>query len=508
MGTQRRVGGRCLLPDHHPLVRAVGADGHLRAQRVDLRGLQPLGGELAQLPAGGRLQLGQQVVEGGVAPGVLAEVGAQAGQERLLAHVRDELLEHARALGVRDAVEVDLDGLQVRHLAVDRVGGGELVLPVTPVLADRQERGPRVVEPGGVRVAPVAGPLGERLVQPQVVPPAHGDQVTEPHVRQLVQDRVGALLVLEVGDLRPEDVVRLGVRDAAEVLHRAGVEVRHPELVVLGQRVTHAELLLEEVEALRGDQVQVVGVHVRGHAGPAEVAHVDAVVGAAHLVVRAGAQRGDVGAHPLRDGEVHRLQALTGGLLALHRHVRHDPPVVRDGGVPGVDALQVGLVEAGVYLLRVGGLELAVEVGLAVHRVDGAVQALPAVGVAEVGVDHQHVLGGQAAERQSLLGGPAGQVHRLAVERGRPHRFGGCLDECGRPRLGTAEPDLGHRAERATGGLHRGRQVKADVVPGHLEQAGPLGRLDLGQVAHSRHCSSPSHSSRRAPRRRFSPGRS
>jgi len=33
------------------------------------------------------------------------------------------------------------------------------------------------------------GPLGERLVEPQVVPPRHGDEVAEPHVRQLVQDR-------------------------------------------------------------------------------------------------------------------------------------------------------------------------------------------------------------------------------------------------------------------------------------------------------------------------------
>ena len=213
--------------------------------------------------------------------------------ERSDPHVRDELLDHARALGVRDAVEVDLDRLDVGHLAVDRVGRGELVLPVAPVLAHRQERRPRVGEPGRLGVAPVAGPLGERLVQPQVVPPAHGHQVAEPHVGQLVQDRVGAVLVLVVGDLRAEDVVLLGVDDAAEVLHRAGVEVGHEELVVLGQRVAHAELLVEEVEALLGDQEDVVGVEVARHRGPAEHAEVDAVVrrraprgtGPAHIAV-------------------------------------------------------------------------------------------------------------------------------------------------------------------------------------------------------------------------------
>ncbi len=410
---QRRVRRRRLLPHQHLLVRAVRPDGHLRPQRVDLRGLQPLRGELAQLPTGCGLQLGEQVVEGGVAPGVLAEVGPQPGHERLLTHVRDELLEHARALGVGDAVEVDLHGLHVRHLGVDRVGGGELVLPVAPVLPDGQEGRPRLGEPGRVGVAPVAGPLGERLVQPQVVPPAHGDQVTEPHVGQFVQDRVGPLLVLEVGDLRAEQVVRLGVRHAAEVLHRAGVEVGHPELVVLRQRVAHPELLVEEVEALLGDQEQVVGVQVLRHRRPAERTQVDAVVAVAHLVVRPGAHRRDVGAHPGRLGEVQRLERLTRRLLALHRHVGNRPPVRRHGDVPGVDALQVGLVEAGVHPLRVGRLELAVEVRLTVHRVDRPVQALTAVGVTEVGVDHQDVVAVQPGQGQALLGGPVGEVDGL-----------------------------------------------------------------------------------------------
>src|SRR5207248_8868489 len=62
--------------------------------------------------------------------------------------------------------------------------------------------------------------------------------------------------------------------------------------------------------------------------------------------------------------------------------------------------LEVRLVEAGEHLLRVGRLELAVEVDLLVHRVDRPVQALPARGVGEVGVDHEHVVGGQAGQRQ------------------------------------------------------------------------------------------------------------
>ena len=57
---------------------------------------------------------------------------------------------------------------------------------------------------------------GERLVQPDAVPPAHRDQVAEPHVGQLVGDHVGQ--VLQLGLRRRGRVgqqQRLAVGDAA-----------------------------------------------------------------------------------------------------------------------------------------------------------------------------------------------------------------------------------------------------------------------------------------------------
>jgi hypothetical protein len=75
--------------------------------------------------------------------------------------------------------------------------------------------------------------------------------------------------------------------------------------------------------------------------------------------------------------------------------------------VPGVDALEIRLVEAGEDPLGVGGLELAVEVDLAVDGVDAAVHALPTGGVPEIGVHHQGVVGGQAGQREPALGRPA-----------------------------------------------------------------------------------------------------
>ena len=53
---------------------------------------------------------------------------------------------------------------------------------------------------------------------------------------------------------------------APGVLHRAGVELGDEELVVLAERVPHAEVRVVPVEALPGDLEQLVGVHVRRHA--------------------------------------------------------------------------------------------------------------------------------------------------------------------------------------------------------------------------------------------------
>ena len=123
----------------------------LGPQQRDARLLQPEAGPGGQVAAAGGLELGEEVAQLGVAPRVLGEVGADAGEELVLAHPRHQLLEHARALGVGDAVEVDLDVLQVAHVRDDRVRRGQLVLPVGPVLLHRGERGPGAGPAGGLR---------------------------------------------------------------------------------------------------------------------------------------------------------------------------------------------------------------------------------------------------------------------------------------------------------------------------------------------------------------------
>ncbi len=329
------------------------------------------------------------------------------------------------------------------------MGGGQLVLPVGPGLVQLRERGPGGRPPGRLGLRQRAGPGGERLVQPQIVPPAHGDQVTEPHVRHLVQDRLGARLAGEVGDARPEDV-GLHERHAARVLHRAFLELGHEELVVLAERVLDAERAVEEVEALPGHLEDLVGVEVGGQRLAAEHAERDAVVLVADHVVRAGRDRGDVGGHDRSGREVpaHRLDVADARRWRrrFSRHVRHDLPVRRGGDGQLVGGLHVRLVEACVDPVRVESLQVRVQVDAPVGGVGEPVQPLAAVRVGACGRYPEHVVGGQPGQRDPVAVERV-QADRLVVQGDLVDRGRGQVNKRGRPGRRAGEPDHADRAE-------------------------------------------------------------
>jgi hypothetical protein len=132
-------------------------------------------------------------------------------------------------------------------------------------------------------------------------------------VRHLVQDGLGPTLVRSIRDSAAEHVV-LVVGDAGRVLHCTGVEVRHEELVVLGERVGEAEDIFEEAESTASDVEQLVGIEVLGEGAAAEQTQRDgallALVLAADHVVGTRDDGGDVGRQPRR-----RFESPTGGSL-------------------------------------------------------------------------------------------------------------------------------------------------------------------------------------------------
>ena len=246
-------------------------------------------------------------------------------------------------------------------------------------------------------------------------------------MRHLVQHRLGAPLVRRPGDLAAKDVI-LQERHRARVLHRARVELRHEQLVVLAERVRHAKVLVVEAKTLFGLSEQPLGVHELRQRGPAEKAQRDlTVLVAVHVVparIRSGDQRDQVGAHLRGGGKgVHTVLGAHCGAIGHHL------PVLRRVHRHIECGLEVGLVEAREHPLGVSGFELRVQIHLAVDRVDESVQALAGVRVAAVGVNHDDVVLGQPVQRDTGRLVVAGHVEFATIEGRAADGAGGDVDD-------------------------------------------------------------------------------
>ena len=330
------------------------------------------------------------------------EVLAGGGDEGVPADVRRQLLEHGGALGVGDPVKVLTGGLQIGDVGDDRMRGGVLVLHIGPGFAARGEGGPRAGVLGGLGHGQGAHVVGEGLLEPEVVPPRHGHQIPEPHVRHLVHDRVRPALELGLGGLGLEEVL-LGEGDQSGVLHGAEVVLGHEGLVVLAPEIGHTEELVEEVQARLRDREQGVRVQGRGHGLTAVEAQAHlgctglrvTAPGVLHPVVGAREQGGDVGGQRRGVGEVHSDGAAVGPLALLYhsatglRLVGGQHPVGRSGEMDSELGLEVRLLEVGEDPAGICRLVLGVEVDLTVGRVLEAVHPLAGGGV-ERGAHHGH----------------------------------------------------------------------------------------------------------------------
>ena len=441
--------------------RAVLRGVQVGGDRVDARLFEPLRAPRLEVAARRAFELGEQVVERRVRVRVAVQVVVDAFEELAAPHVGHELLQDGRALGVGDAVEVHVGVVEVVDRRHDRVRGAQLVLVERPALLARAECGPRVLPFGRFGGGERGGELGERLVEPQVVPPLHRHIVAEPHVRELVQHGHHAAFGERVGHLRREHV-RVADRDHADVLHGAGVVFRHVDLVVLRVRVWHAPRLRVEREALLGDVEQVVHVfcEVVFERLAAVLRHRDraavlVLVRGVPFGVRAGADRGEVRAHRGRGREGPALGVLGGlgaeraverhlvGVFgAFDRHVRRDDPRARREHGEAEHGLEVGLVEDGVDAARVRHFELRVQVHVAVGGVHAAVQAFAGRRIAAHGGDDDLVALTQVVEGDAVVGEHFARLHGFAVERDRGHFVGDEVEERALPRLG-AELDRG-----------------------------------------------------------------
>ena len=263
---------------------------------VRARTAQPARHEVVQVSRARALPALEEVGHGGVAEPVAGEVVAHAGEERLVPDLGIEQPQHARALVVGDAVEVlERGGGVLRPVPRDGMGARALVGHQAPLPPGVGVVDPRVAELGDVRGHPGAEVLRERLVEPQVVPPARGGDVAEPHVGHLVRHRGRPGDPLASGDLAGEDH-RVPERHAAGILHGPRVELGDERLVVRPEGVPDPEQPVELGEALPGEREQLlrVRVEVAGDALPAGQPERDAVVGVGEHVPWPGDERDEV----------------------------------------------------------------------------------------------------------------------------------------------------------------------------------------------------------------------
>src|SRR5258708_27814200 len=111
-------------------------------------------------------QRGQEILQVRVAERVLAEIRLDAFEECLLADPSHELLQRGCSLVVGDEVEVERDGLDVRDVRDDRMGGRKLVLPACTIFGGDRKLDPGGFESRGLSRRQVSRVLREAFVEP------------------------------------------------------------------------------------------------------------------------------------------------------------------------------------------------------------------------------------------------------------------------------------------------------------------------------------------------------
>ena len=201
-------------------------------------------------------------------------------------------------------------------------------------------------------------PGGEAFVEPQVVPPAHGDEIAEPLVRDLVGDdaenaAAGGIRVRG----RIEQQTALEERDRAPVLHSAAEAARDGDQVELGQRILDAEIVVEVVQQIdRGVEREAA---LRALAGGGDDADGDAVGLRRQPLELARRQHEQVARHFRRGGERDLLQVRRHRLLLRDRHVGDGEVAAPQRDGERERRLEGGLVPAREHAAGIGGLEMA-----------------------------------------------------------------------------------------------------------------------------------------------------
>ena len=225
---------------------------------------------------------------------------------------------------------------------------------------------------------------GERLVEPQAVPPTHRHQIAEPHMGVFMGDHVGDALALGVSGRRlVHEQGGLAEGDGAEVLHRPGREIGDGDEVELVAGIFATVILLIKAQREGADGLAERRQLLLARNAP------DAQRRLADHRRRRRLQLADdishqIGRHRNRVGEADDLLAVLDALLGDGR-VGDDLQFRRNNQRGGEDGLEGGFVPAGEGAAGVGRLELR---GRESVRLAGLILVRTAVEAAQLVVKH------------------------------------------------------------------------------------------------------------------------
>ncbi len=178
------------------------------------------------------------------------QVFAHRRAKRILAEPFLEHAQHRRAFLIRDAVERVLDVAVI----VDRLA--DLARRQQAVAAHRVARGIQPFQFALILRPQRDGflalrPRRERLVEPDVVPPRHGDEIAEPLMRHFMRSDVerGAKRIGRRVIVGAQQCVAEG--DQTRVFHRARAEIRRAEQIELVPRIRDVGVFLEVRDDVR-----------------------------------------------------------------------------------------------------------------------------------------------------------------------------------------------------------------------------------------------------------------
>ena len=89
----------------------------------------------------------------------------------------------------------------------------------------------------------VRNKVSEAFIEPEIVPPIHGDKVAEPVMRQLMHEGIGKIVVVVLGGVGLKHFF-LVVGDKSCIFHGPVGVISHPNLIILFEREGHPEEIL------------------------------------------------------------------------------------------------------------------------------------------------------------------------------------------------------------------------------------------------------------------------